>query len=496
MNFIQEVLNLLDRKEDKEELNLTKDWFEFGRQKASSVGNPLYSPKMKPHAIRFDNLKCEIISGLISGTGQEYTLPMWSTVDSNNCNVQTIVDSIFSQNAQATEGKVTGNFKVTGNITLTGNPGSYSVNAIVNDIEDSINDSTTLLTVEGLKNYNTGVNVSETVTSLSINANVLTYTDENNADTDIDLSLYLDDTNLARLVSGTLDAQTGIATFTRDDSTTFTLDLSSLLDTDANDIDYVSDVALNGSNLQITGVGNAFTGNIDLSSLGSLVIGNPGSPTEDLTSISIDGVVYGIASTEADGNDFISGVELIGNELNFTGTGGAFDQAVDLSSLSGTTYTASNGIELVSGNEFGLINVVRTNSSNVANPDHTDSFTVIDDITTNTKGQVTAVNVKTVTLPDGNVGTIEGVTGTAPIVSSGGTTPAISINAATTSAAGSMSALDKIKLDGIDDVSDNYVKNNEDDFTPSAKVTQIVTLSQAQYTALSSPSASTLYIIV
>jgi hypothetical protein len=44
---------------------------------------------------------------------------------------------------------------------------------------------------------------------------------------------------------------------------------------------------------------------------------------------------------------------------------------------------------------------------------------------------------------------VSSVTGTAPIVSSGGTTPAISITAATTSAAGSMSAADKIKLDGI-----------------------------------------------
>ena len=48
-----------------------------------------------------------------------------------------------------------------------------------------------------------------------------------------------------------------------------------------------------------------------------------------------------------------------------------------------------------------------------------------------------------------NTGTVTGVTGTAPIVSSGGTTPAISISAATTSAAGSMSAADKTKLDGI-----------------------------------------------
>tara|TARA_R110000751_G_scaffold88503_1_gene174809 strand:- start:956 stop:2311 length:1356 start_codon:yes stop_codon:yes gene_type:complete len=46
-------------------------------------------------------------------------------------------------------------------------------------------------------------------------------------------------------------------------------------------------------------------------------------------------------------------------------------------------------------------------------------------------------------------GTVTTVTGTAPIVSSGGATPAISISASTTSAAGSMSSADKTKLDGI-----------------------------------------------
>ena len=46
-------------------------------------------------------------------------------------------------------------------------------------------------------------------------------------------------------------------------------------------------------------------------------------------------------------------------------------------------------------------------------------------------------------------GGVSSVSGTAPIVSSGGSTPAISISAATTSAAGSMSAADKTKLDGI-----------------------------------------------
>jgi hypothetical protein len=44
---------------------------------------------------------------------------------------------------------------------------------------------------------------------------------------------------------------------------------------------------------------------------------------------------------------------------------------------------------------------------------------------------------------------VNSVSGSAPIVSSGGTNPSISINAATTSAPGSMSAADKAKLDGI-----------------------------------------------
>lgn len=73
-------------------------------------------------------------------------------------------------------------------------------------------------------------NVDETLTSLALAANILTYTDEDGTDTDIDLSLYLDDTNLARLTSGSINGSTGLATFTRDDSSTFTIDMSDFLD--------------------------------------------------------------------------------------------------------------------------------------------------------------------------------------------------------------------------------------------------------------------------
>jgi len=79
-------------------------------------------------------------------------------------------------------------------------------------------------------NSNKVSNVDETVTSISIAANVITYTDENGDDTTIDLSTYLDDSNLARITSGSVNGTTGIATFTRDDATTFTIDMSDFLD--------------------------------------------------------------------------------------------------------------------------------------------------------------------------------------------------------------------------------------------------------------------------
>ena len=68
------------------------------------------------------------------------------------------------------------------------------------------------------------------------------------------------------------------------------------------------------------------------------------------------------------------------------------------------------------------------------------------DITVDAQGRITSAASGS----GGGGGSVTGVSGTAPIVSSGGNTPAISISAATTSAAGSMSSADKTKLDGIE----------------------------------------------
>jgi hypothetical protein len=87
-----------------------------------------------------------------------------------------------------------------------------------------------------------------------------------------------------------------------------------------------------------------------------------------------------------------------------------------------------------------------------------------------TAGQILKVN-STSTAPEWGAAPATGVTsvtGTAPIASSGGATPAISISAATTSAAGSMSSADKTKLDGIATSANNYTHpNHSGDVTSS-----------------------------
>jgi len=110
---------------------------------------------------------------------------------------------------------------ITGSSTLIGltdTPLSYAGSAgkilVVNGLEDAMEFS----------DY-----PAETVTTLNLNTNMLTYVDELGVSTNIDLSIYLDDTNLSRIVSGTVDAN-GLATMTRDDATFFTWDLAVLID--------------------------------------------------------------------------------------------------------------------------------------------------------------------------------------------------------------------------------------------------------------------------
>ncbi len=122
---------------------------------------------------------------------------------------------------------------------------------------------------------NSGYLTEETITKLSISGNILSYLNEAGEVAEIDLSLYLDDTNAARLTSGTLNNSTGVATFTRDDASTFTVDFSALFDNVNNYADSLSfntgngvlTLGRNGSLANLTvdldgryqGAGNYFT---------------------------------------------------------------------------------------------------------------------------------------------------------------------------------------------------------------------------------------------
>jgi hypothetical protein len=110
--------------------------------------------------------------------------------------------------------------------------------------------------------------------------------------------------------------------------------------------------------------------------------------------------------------------------------------------LPAATSTVRGGVELFS-------DTVQSVAANAVSATASRSY----GIQVNSDGQA-VVNVPWTDTNSG--GTVTSVTGTAPIVSSGGTTPAISISAATTSAAGSMSAADKTKLDGIATSANNY----------------------------------------
>jgi hypothetical protein len=119
-------------------------------------------------------------------------------------------------------------------------------------------------------------------------------------------------------------------------------------------------------------------------------------------------------------------------------------------SMSAADKTKLDGIAAgaqVNANAFGTIVVAGSSNVVADNPSGTLTLVAGANITLTANAGTDAITINST--GGGGGGGVASVTGTAPIVSSGGTNPAISITAATTSAPGSMSAADKTKLDGI-----------------------------------------------
>lgn len=139
-------------------------------------------------------------------------------------------------------------------------------------------------------------------------------------------------------------------------------------------------------------------------------------------------------------------------------TAAGHGDAVSLSSgVTGVLPLANGGTNATSAadarNNLGAT-TVGGNMYTLTNPSAITFLRVNSD---NTVSALNAADFRTAIGAGSGGGTVTSVSGTSPIsVATGSTTPAISISAATTLAAGSMSALDKTKLDGIDASANNY----------------------------------------
>ena len=188
-------------------------------------------------------------------------------------------------------------------------------------------------------------NVDETLTSLGLSANILKYTDEDGTETDLDLSLYLDDTNLARLTSGSLNASTGLATFTRDDASVFTIDMSAFLDA----------ITLNNT-LTSTSTTEGLTANMgkELKDLIDALVLSTGTNTGDElpASTTVAGVIEIATNTEANAGTLTNRAITPANLKNVLGTTASLSTTLTYSQLVGDASATSIVVTHGIGNQF------------------------------------------------------------------------------------------------------------------------------------------------
>ena len=161
------------------------------------------------------------------------------------------------------------------------------------------------------------------------------------------------------------------------------------------------------------------------------------------------------------------------------------------------TFTAGSGISIAGNITTDTITVSNTGIRGAfgtapiqVGVDLSGNATVsIDAATTSAPGSMSAAD-KTKLDGIGAGATVVSVTGTAPIVSSGGANPAVSITAATTSAAGSMSSADKTKLDGIATGAEVNVNADWNAVSGDAQILNKPTI-PAQYSAVVSHTTTT-----
>lgn len=161
----------------------------------------------------------------------------------------------------------------------------------------------------------------------------------------------------------------------------------------------------------------------------------------------VTGLQVALDGKQASGSYVLTGDTRLSDARTPTGSAGGV--------LSGTYPNPGFAVDMATQAELDAVAAAKANTS------HTHTAANISDSTAVGRAVLTAVDAAAARAAIGagtssTTGTVTDVTGTDPITSTGGTAPVIGITAATTSAAGSMSAADKTKLDGVASGATNY----------------------------------------
>jgi hypothetical protein len=486
--FIQEVLNLLQRNKDKKTLNLQTDWFEFGKKRNSTLNTGTsYAPRMEPFVIKGQDLVCEITKGLtrtIDGSGGVGFVPVYTETD-GVCELKALKDSIIMQDAANTTISVNGNLFVKADSTLAGNVSLGTADPLnkiwlastVLDFNQTLGTTGQVLVAEANGTVVWKDNASECkwivggeggftvdcdgtvffiggekITTVGNSSNSVTFNHDRlltnfvNENLDPGFGDSFDAVSVVKVDNWGHVDEVITSKITLPAETTYNLTggvsggvnyAVSLVDS-VGVIDKVLFTA--GTNITLTDQGSN-TVQISSTGGGSVVVGNPGSPTLDLTSISIDGTVYGIASGGG-GTVTSVGLAMDGNAVGVNGTPVTSSGTLDISWIGAASEYVNGEGNLVTFPSIPSVptNIVETvDTQNGTYIDMTPTGAVDGDVVvtaelsaldgTDTSGRFLSKDNVWSAIPGGNPGTVTSVglstdvaafqVGSSPITSNG-----------------------------------------------------------------------------